>query len=59
MNGSEFKHKIEEMKQNQIDTDLHGTIEFNNYDTLKQKEFYDNAKKKYNTIQYEKLNERI
>jgi len=57
MNSFELKEKINEMKQNQIDTDLHGNIEFNDYDTLKRKEFYNNVKKSYDKNEDKKLNE--
>jgi len=57
MNSFELKEKINEMKQNQIDTDLHGNIEFNDYDSLKRKEFYNNVKKSYDKNEDKKLNE--
>jgi hypothetical protein len=41
MNSLEMQEKIKEREQKLIDTDLHGTIEFHNYDSLRRKEFHD------------------
>jgi len=59
MNSFEMQEKIKAREQNQIDTDLHGNIEFNDFDSLKRKEFYDNCRNKYDKIETEKLNEKI
>jgi len=47
MNSVELKEKIKEQEINTRDKSLHGIIEFNDYNSLERKEFYDNLKKNH------------